>query len=68
MAKETLKTVCDGVTSNKNNSTVKFVIEAKEKSANPGERLATVIVQVNYNDSQSATKYKVGQSYSLTIE
>lgn len=72
MAKTSIKVTADTVQSNKNNSSVRFVVEvAPAPPAKPGDppiRQAKTIVQIMYTDSVSATAFKVGQGYTITIE
>lgn len=72
MAKTSIKVKADTVQSNVNNSSVRFVVEVPPAPpAKPGDspvRQAKTVVQIMYTDSMSATAFKVGQDYTITIE
>lgn len=72
MAKITTKMTCDSISSNKNNSSVRFAIElppvAPDKPGEAPKRVAKTVCQWMYTTPEEAMAFKVGKVYTLTIE
>lgn len=57
----------DQINTNKNQSSCRFIEEAKPEGDAAGRRLAKTIIMGNFTDPETALQFKSGKEYVITI-